>query len=340
MIKINFEHRQSAHCENGATSNLLHFKGLNISEPLVFGIGAGLFFGYFPFIKLNYIPLISFRHVPGKVFNQTTRLLDIKVEKRTYRDQQKAMDDLDRLLEKGIPTGVQTGAFWLPYFPSAYRFHFNMHNIVVYGKENGQYLISDPNFEHPVTISYEDLVRARFSKGPLAPKGKLYYIVDIPDKPQLEKPVIRGIKEVSRNMIFVPVPILGVHGIRYLAKKMRRWPEQLGDYKAALYLGQVIRMQEEIGTGGAGFRFIFSSFLQEASEILNKKELFKMSEEMTAVGDRWREFATGAARICKGRQSPAETYDAMANILMECAEREKTIYKKLFKVSLKPNGKK
>ena len=42
-MKINFEHRQSAHCENGVVSNLLRFHGLDFDEPMVFGIGAGLF---------------------------------------------------------------------------------------------------------------------------------------------------------------------------------------------------------------------------------------------------------------------------------------------------------
>ena len=51
-MEINFTHHQSAHCENGVASNLLKNNGLNISEPMVFGIGSGLFFVYLPFIKV------------------------------------------------------------------------------------------------------------------------------------------------------------------------------------------------------------------------------------------------------------------------------------------------
>ncbi|MBA4395138.1 MAG: peptidase, partial [Desulfobacca sp.] len=47
---INFNHRQAAHCENGTTSNLLRFHHLDLSEAMVFGIGAGLFFAFMPFI--------------------------------------------------------------------------------------------------------------------------------------------------------------------------------------------------------------------------------------------------------------------------------------------------
>ena len=49
-----FEHRQAGHCESGVTSNLLHDMGMEISEPMVLGIGAGLFFAYLPFVKFQY----------------------------------------------------------------------------------------------------------------------------------------------------------------------------------------------------------------------------------------------------------------------------------------------
>jgi hypothetical protein len=51
------------------------------------------------------------------------------------------------------------------------------------------------------------------------------------------------------------------------------------------YLGQLIRMQEEIGTGGGGFRFIYGAFLQEASVILKNDELKELSKEITSIGD-------------------------------------------------------
>lgn len=55
-MKINFEHHQTAHCENGVASNLLLNRGLKLSEPMIFGIGSGLFFVYLPFLKVNFAP--------------------------------------------------------------------------------------------------------------------------------------------------------------------------------------------------------------------------------------------------------------------------------------------
>ncbi|MCK5677391.1 MAG: BtrH N-terminal domain-containing protein, partial [Flavobacteriaceae bacterium] len=64
-MKIDFKHKQTAHCENGVISNLLTHSGLKISEPLAFGLGSGIFFVYLPFLKVNFAPALSFRPQPG-----------------------------------------------------------------------------------------------------------------------------------------------------------------------------------------------------------------------------------------------------------------------------------
>ena len=47
--------------------------------------------------------------------------------------------------------------------------------------------------------------------------------------------------------------------------------------------------QEEIGTGGAGFRFMYASFLQEAGEKIGATELGEASARLTAIGDDFEE---------------------------------------------------
>jgi hypothetical protein len=326
---IPFVHRQSAHCETGVLSNLLSHHGLTVSEPMVFGIGAGLFFGYFPFIRLNHLPLTAFRAETGKIMNRAGNRLGVKLHWETFKDPRRAMDALDEKIGQQIPVGCRTGAYWLPYFPRRYRFHFNMHNLVVYGKQGEDYLISDPVFPDPVTCTRKDLMKARFARGPMPPKGKMYYLDVIPKEVDFQAAVKKGIAEVCRAMLKVPVPFMGVRGIRYLAKKLALWPEKLGECKAALYLGQIIRMQEEIGTGGAGFRFIYAAFLQEAAQSLGMERLLGMSERMTHVGDQWRRFALMASRNCKKRASEEETYPAMAEVLRTCADGEEALFRDL-----------
>ena len=54
-----FRHYQHAHCESGVTANLLRHEGIDISEPMAFGIGAGLFFGHYPALPTAYGPVLS-----------------------------------------------------------------------------------------------------------------------------------------------------------------------------------------------------------------------------------------------------------------------------------------
>jgi hypothetical protein len=47
---------------------------------------------------------------------------------------------------------------------------------------------------------------------------------------------------------------------------------------------------------------------------------------MTAIGDRWREFAVRAARNCKGRADDGDSFPVMADILRDIAAEEEKIY--------------
>jgi hypothetical protein len=333
-IQIPFDHRQAAHCENGVTSNLLRFYNIHLSEAMVFGIGSGLFFAYMPFIKLNSLPVISFRPWPGMIFNRINRRLGISIQRYKFKDPRESMEALDKNLEKSIPTGCLVGIYHLTYFPKAYRFHFNGHNIVVMGRENGEYLISDPIMEDIEKLSYDDLMRVRFAKGTYPPKGRMYFITEIPSSYDLKKAIILGMRQTCQDMLRIPVPLFGVRGIRYLARRMRKWPQTLGPKKGCLYLGQIIRMLEEIGTGGAGFRFIYAAFLREAAKELSQPWLNNISTEMTEDGDRWREFAVIAGRIFKDRAGLDESYSVAADILMDIAGREEHIFKELGKITL------
>lgn len=333
-IILPFEHRQSAHCETGVISNLMHHHGLEVSEPMAFGIGSGLFFSYFPFLKVNGIPVASYRNLPGDIFRKFTKRTGIKVERQSFRSPEKAMRTLDETLEKGLPVGMLTSVFYLPYLPKAFRFHFNAHNIVVYGKQGNDYLVSDPVMENVTTIAPNALVRARFAKGMPNTNGRMYFPVRLPEKVDLRQAAIKGITQTAKDMATIPVPLFGSRSINYLAKHMRQWPAKQGERRSKLYLGQVVRMQEEIGTGGGGFRFMYAAFLREYADTYSIPELIPMAAEMTEIGDLWRSFAYEAGRTVKGRDGHGGSFDHLADIVDECGRRERDFFARLRKVEL------
>jgi hypothetical protein len=319
------EHRQYAHCESGVVTALLKRKGLDLSEPMIFGITGGLTFAYVPLIKITNMPIISYRMFPGAIIKGAVKNLDVKFQTRRYRDKGTALAELTRLVDGGEIVGLQTSVYWLPYFPTEMRFQFNAHNLIVYAREGEEFLVSDPVFDYAVRIRAEDLQNARFASGTLAPKGFIYYPVSVNPDVDLRKAIRKSIKRTVHMMLYAPVPFIGIKGIHYTGRKIERLNVREDLRYVRLFLGHIVRMQEEIGTGGGGFRFMYAAFLQEAGDLLGVAPLEEASQMMTEAGDRWRQFALACAKACKSKTADFDVRE-IAKLLRHCAEQEKLVY--------------
>jgi hypothetical protein len=299
---------------------MLSHHGLPMSEPMAFGLGAGLAFAVIPFVKLAGMPMIAYRMPPSGIVRGLSRRLGIRMVHRRFRNVAAGMHALDEQLDAGRLVGLQTSVYWLPYFPEDMRFHFNAHNLIVYGRRGGEYLVSDPVFERPVTCDRAGLTRARFARGALAPRGTMYYPTHVPAEIDLRPALRSALRATLRTMTGAPVPYIGIRGIRHLGRRLARL-ERRGERRTLeRFLVHIVRMQEEIGTGGAGFRFLYASFLEEAGEAAQSAALVEASARMTEAGDGWRAFALAATRMAKGRD--AMDVPALIALLERCAGAE------------------
>jgi len=292
---------------------------------MVFGLASGLMFAFLPFVTMmGGMPIVAYRSIPKSIIGGIQRRLGVKFEVRKYRDKVKAMEDLSELIDQKQVVGVQTSIFWLPYFPREMRIPFNAHNVVIFGKENGEYLVSEPAFEEPARIKPQDLQNARFAKGILAPKGFMYYPTYIPEKIDFNALIPKAIKRTNFMMLSAPTPC-GVRGISYLANYI----ETLGGKKEEKYIrslfGHIALMQEEVGTGGGGFRYLYAAFLEEAYERMEKPVLREASRKMTETGDLWRNFASVCARTFKRKDSEIDL-PHIANLLRIASSAEKEVH--------------
>jgi hypothetical protein len=298
---------------------------------MVFGLAGGLTFAYLPFIKINGMPLLSYRMYPRSIIGGIQRRLGVKFQSKTYRSQAEAMAELDRFIASGRAVGLQTSAYWLPYFPPEMRFQFNMHNLIVFGKENGEFLVSDPVADHVVRILPEDLQKARFAKGTMAPHGYLYYPTVVPAAIDLKKTIPLAIRKTVNMMLHAPL-IFGLRGIFFMADRIENLQGRKDIRYIKLFLGHIVRMQEEIGTGGGGFRFMYAAFLQEAADVLQSQALREASLKMTDAGDQWRQFALACAKAIKNREGAIDLA-AIAGLLRTCGNVEKEVYLLLKKMA-------
>ncbi|APZ42048.1 BtrH N-terminal domain-containing protein [Acidihalobacter ferrooxydans] len=325
-----YQHRHAGHCESGVMSALLSHQGLELSEPLAFGLSSALVFAHFPFVRVGGVPLTSYRMPPGHIIKGLERSLGVRITRRRYRDPARGMRELDELLDAGRPVGLQTSVYWLPYFPPDMRFHFNAHNLIIFGREGDDYLVSDPVVEHPQRIARADLEKARFVRGPFAPRGLIYFPTDVPQSVDLTHAVPRAIRRTLNINTRLPLPVVGLPAIRRMAKTLREMPRRHPDPRyQRLYVGSIVRMQEEIGTGGGGFRFIQGAFLQQAGHALGDERLHAAAEAMIAAGDQWRQFALRGARLVKAKQPTAQGFAELADELLACAEVERKAFEAL-----------
>jgi hypothetical protein len=298
-----------------------------MSEAMAFGLASALSFAYLPFIRLNGLPLVSYRMPPRAIIKGLHRGLGLGMRFEKFRSNERGVARLDELVDAGELVGLQTSVFWLPYFPPDLRFHFNAHNLLVYGRDGDDYLISDPVVETTVRCARKDLEKARFAKGLLAPKGLLFYATRTPRTPDLARLGKRALARTAQIMLRTPLPLIGVRGIRILAHQVERLSLADGGESARLYAGNIVRMQEEIGTGGGGFRFLYAAFLQELAAATGYRALDLLAARLVGIGDHWREFALAAARMIRGRDALAPP--ALAARLRALAAEEKQFFRSL-----------
>jgi len=331
MSKVHFEHRMGAHCESGTVASLLNHAGLEITEPLVFGIAGGIFFGYIntPFFTF---PTFIVRNRPGQIRTNVAKRLGISFKTHKFHNHKSGIEALDSLLEQNIATGAQVDFFYMKYIPEWQRVHINVHYITVIGKNGANYILSDSYYPQIVELDFELMRKARFAGGNMAPKGFLFYPEKITGEVPFEKAIVTGIKSACYNMLKLPVPFIGVKGIYRFADKIMEWPRLARDIEHLSHEVMKINiLLEDQGTGGAGFRYMYATFLQQASGILNSPALSDMSKRMMEIGDGWRNISYIAAKIGKKRELGESNLKELSNLIRERGDLEKAFFQDLSK---------
>lgn len=328
---IAFDHKMSAHCETGTLRSQLAFHGFNISESMIFGIGSGIFFGYFNNSRFSF-PTFIVRNKPGQIRKNISKRLSIDFHTQTFKNPESATAEVDKLLEKGIPPATQVDFFFMDYLPQYLRVHINVHFINIVGKSGPNYLISDCYHPKIVEIAASSLEKGRFAGGHMAPQGFLFYPTNIPKEFNFDKAIKKGIQKACFNMLKIPIPFLGVKGMRKFSKHLTEWPKLAIDSEDLSHqLSRINILLEDQGTGGAGFRFMYATFLKQASEIINKPSLNDLSKEMMQNGDKWREISLTAARMGKNRDMGLDKLADLGNLISQRADFEEAFFKNLSK---------
>ena len=338
----NFPNQRRMHCETGVLVNTMKYYGYDISEQMVFGIGGGMYFLYFPLFRLQGATLVVMRSRPTDIIRHFSKRMRIGYHEMTFGNNSiKAEQVLDQLVSQNIPVGVIVNILGVKYLNDlGFTLDYNGHHMTVVGKEGSQYIIADVDEKLPnddfVTLDQANMRAVRFRSGISAPHGRMFYFDELPvdyaKNVDIKYAIIAGLKETCKNMLSIPMPWFGYRGIHYFANDVRKWTKKHTDDKIDFLFYHYYRFIEQAGTGGAGYRYIYADFLKEAAILFQDDTLEKSSDYMNKAADSWRTFTVNGSRHIK---KTGVSIDEMADILDEAGNYEYETFMNIKKNFLK-----
>lgn len=311
------------HCETTATGTLLQQLGIELSEPMLFGLGEGLGFIFWKMKTMDF-PFIGGRIKPDQLTQNIARNLNLELIAKETSSSVKAWAAVKELLDGGQAVGLKLDCFYLEYFTRP--FHFAGHYVAIYGYDNHYaYLVDTRQQGGQVKTSLESLALARAEKGPMGSKNLYYYLKQGKEKVDLKKAVRAAIKNNAKEYIHPPIANIGYKGILKTGAELTHWFATSKD--VANEFGTTAMLMEKAGTGGALFRNLYRDFLRESYALIGLPTLKKAHLEFIEIASRWTEVAQLLEKVSLTRDI---TYVHQASALLKTiAGQEKTAMEQL-----------
>ncbi|HEY8501879.1 MAG TPA: BtrH N-terminal domain-containing protein [Solirubrobacterales bacterium] len=314
-----YVHVPGNHCGSTALRNLLAFHGVEISEEMAFGLGAGAGFYYLAMEDAS--PSRWFNGRTARLEESFRELTGATLEMRTFaaEDGEAAWGAAQAEVDAGNPTLLLTDLYYLDHYGNSA--HFPGHAVVLAGYDEELAHLSDTGFEELQTTRLENLALARHSAHPAYPlEGHMFTVGEEIDPERLEEAVPRAIERAASEMLEPPFgPFAGVPALERLAAEAGAWPEAVEDWQwCARFAYQVI---ERRGTGGGCFRLMYSRFLEEAG-----REEAPLAAEAAA---RWTELAETFKAASENNEPQPQLWRAVGEGAERVLEAERRLWTSL-----------
>jgi butirosin biosynthesis protein H-like/uncharacterized protein DUF4872 len=308
-----YTHVPGHHCGSTALRNLLGFHGVELSEEMAFGLGAGACFYYVTLEEAS--PSRWFNGRTARLEETFAELTGAALEMRTFEEGDGDSWEAARgEIDGGNPVLLLTDLYYLDHYGNSA--HFPGHAVVLAGYDDQMSYLSDTGFDELQTTRLENLAQARHSNHPAYPiQGHMFTVSGAIAPEQLRDAIPAAIERAATAMVEPEFRgFSGLDAVHRLAAEAGSWPEVTEDWSWCARFGyQVI---ERRGTGGGAFRLMYSRFLEEAGR-----------PEATLAADsaaRWTELAT-AFHTASEQEEPSPTLwrniDTAANGVAEAEDR-------------------
>jgi len=210
------------HCETVASGCLLKNLGIELSEPMLFGLGEGLSFIFLNLASLP-LPFLGGRVKPFILTEALCKNLQLQLHESQTSSRNRSWRLLESQLAHGTPVGLQLDCFHLDYFTQ--RVHFAGHCLAALGIDEKTVTVVDTKQQGGLLrIDRSSLEAARFEKGPMSARARSWTITKGEQKPHLGNAVRTAIKNNASSYLAPPFKGASYQGISKLASRNRRIP--------------------------------------------------------------------------------------------------------------------
>lgn len=268
-IVQDIETRGLRHCETTALGVLLRHEGLDLSEPMLFGLGSGLSFVYWDSKSMGF-PFLGGRVKPFDLTRNLAARLGLTLTVEETTSPRKAWANVAAPIDAGRPVGLQLDCYHLDYFRS--KVHFGGHVVAMYGyDEQNVYLVDTDQQGGAVRTGRAGLALARAERGPMTARNRSFTLT-LPARPlPWQDQIIPAIKACADAFLTAPIANLGHRGIEKAGKRVPGWLLRAGEPRRDL--PQAALLMEKGGTGGALFRALYRDFLGECAQLIDDGDL-------------------------------------------------------------------
>ena len=284
MIIENLHPFKGQHCETTATGTLLKQIGIDLSEPMLFGIGEGLGFIFWNMKSMDF-PFIGGRTKPDILTENICRNLNLKLEVTETSSVKKAWENVTTYIDRGKAVGLKLDCYHLDYFAS--KVHFAGHYVAMYGyDENFAYLIDTLQQGGRVKTSLKSLESARNEKGPMSSKNRAYVINKNENLTKLKTAVKQAIYNNAKEFLNPPIKNISYKGILKTSSEIKKWFNTSRNKKRDFQTTAML--MEKAGTGGSLFRNLYRDFLKESAGLLDSEAINDAYLNYAEIADLWK----------------------------------------------------
>lgn len=322
-MKKEIKYFDGQHCETTATGTLLRQLGIDLSEPMLFGLGEGLSFIFWNMKTMDF-PFMGGRIKTDLLTQNIARALKLELKVKETSSVKKAWSEVKELLDAGRVVGLKLDCYHLSYFKRP--FHFAGHYAAIYAYDEQQaYLIDTRQQGGQVQTSLERLALARAEKGPMSSRNLYYTLEQSGETVDCSTAIVEAIRNNAKAYLNPPIRNIAYKGIEQAAKGIVTWFTTSSNIEEEFTAAANI--MEKAGTGGALFRNLYRDFLKESYALLQLEPLELAYHSFVEIAVLWTAVADLFVKI--GATKDRAYLDEAVVILQQIARKEKQAMEKL-----------